>query len=116
MCLPTGKLLIRWQLKDNPADPNEENGSIPRLAGTHAERIKDSQGKSVFPTQLPLKLLRKIIACASNPGDLILDPFSGSATSGVVAIEKGRRYIGIEKGEYFAAKSRERLATVKTVL
>src|SRR5262245_32753312 len=33
---------IRYQLKDNPADPNEENGSIPRLARTHAERIKDS--------------------------------------------------------------------------
>jgi site-specific DNA-methyltransferase (adenine-specific) len=111
---PDGKILddvlgIRWKLKDNPSDPNEDNGSIPRVAGKHAERIKDSSGKSIFPTQLPLKLLRIIIAAGSNPGDLIVDPFSGSATTGVAALQLGRRYLGIEKSPTFAALSRERL-------
>lgn len=76
---------------------------IPRLAGTHKERIKG------FPTQLPLELLRPIIGCSSNPRDLILDPFSGSATTGVAAIESGRHYMGIEKSEEFCKLSRERL-------
>ena len=49
--------------------------AIPRLTGTCNERIPD------FPTQLPLALLEPIIQCASDPGDLVLDPFSGSGTT-----------------------------------
>jgi site-specific DNA-methyltransferase (adenine-specific) len=76
---------------------------IPRVCGTFKERVAG------FPTQLPLALLTPIIGCASDPGDLVLDPFSGSATTGVVAIRLGRRYLGIEKSPTFAALSRERL-------
>ena len=76
---------------------------IPRLAGAHAERLPD------FPTQLPLALLRPIIGCASHPGDLVVDPFSGSATSGVAALELGRRYLGTERNDTFATLSRQRL-------
>lgn len=64
---------------------------IPRLCGTAAERLPG------FPTQLPLALVRPIVLCASNPGDLVCDPFNGSGATGVAAIESGRRYIGIEK-------------------
>jgi DNA modification methylase len=77
--------------------------SIPRVAGTHGERIKG------FPTQLPLELCHRIVRCASNPGDLVLDCFSGSATSGVAAIKNGRRYLGIELNPEYAALSEERL-------
>jgi site-specific DNA-methyltransferase (adenine-specific) len=59
--------------------------TIPRLAGTHRGRIK------AFPAQLPIRLLRPIVACASEPGDLVIDPFSGSATTGAAGIELGRR-------------------------
>jgi site-specific DNA-methyltransferase (adenine-specific) len=76
---------------------------IPRVAGTHAERIKG------FPTQLPIRLLRPIVACAPDPGDLVVDPFSGSGTTGVACLELGRRYLGIEQSEAFAIKSRVRL-------
>lgn len=76
---------------------------IPRLTGTCAERIP------TFPTQLPLALLLPIIACASDPGDLILDPFNGSGTTGVAALRLSRQYIGIEKSEEFARLSRLRL-------
>ena len=54
-----------------------------------------------FPTQLPLPLLRAIVGCASHPGDLVLDPFSGSGTTGVAAVESDRRYIGIERNAEF---------------
>src|SRR5262249_42085709 len=66
------------------------SGAIPRVCGTHKERIPG------FPTQLPLALLRPIIGCASNPGDLVIDPFCGSATTAVAAVELGRSFIGIE--------------------
>jgi site-specific DNA-methyltransferase (adenine-specific) len=80
---------------------------IPRLAGTHVERIPG------FPTQLPLALLRRVVLCASNPGDLVLDPFNGSGTTGAAAIALGRRYIGVEKSAAFAALARERLSKVR---
>src|SRR5262245_6990223 len=69
---------------------------IPRVTGTCAERLPD------FRTQLPLALLRPIIGCASDPGDLVVDPFAGSATTGVAAVEGGRRFLGFEKSRKFA--------------
>ncbi len=83
------------------------NPSIPRLTGTCKERLPD------FPTQLPLALLRPIISCASEPKDLILDPFSGSGTTGHACIELGRRFIGIELSPEFVELSRLRLKGVR---
>ena len=82
------------------------SGAIPRVCGTHNERVPG------FPTQLPLALLRPIIGCASNPGDLIIDPFCGSATTGVAAAELGRSFIGIEKQPGFVQLARQRLRRV----
>ena len=48
------------------------------------------------PTQKPLALLTRCIEAASQPGDLILDPFCGSGTTGVAAVQLGRRFVGIE--------------------
>jgi DNA modification methylase len=79
------------------------SGAIPRVCGTHKERIPG------FPTQLPLALLRPIIGCASNPGDLVIDPFCGSATTGVAATELGRSFIGIEKQPRMVELARRRL-------
>lgn len=101
------------QTKYNDARANPEGKilddvwfDIPRLVGTAAERIPD------FPTQLPLALLRRIVGCSSEPGDSILDPFSGSATTGVAAIEADRRYVGIERSKEYADASRLRLQGV----
>jgi site-specific DNA-methyltransferase (adenine-specific) len=92
---------------DARADPAgkiwDDVWQIPRLVGTAAERIPD------FPTQLPLALLRPIIACATDPGDLVMDFFSGAATTGVAAVEAGRRYIGIEKSGRFVELSTLRM-------
>jgi DNA modification methylase len=76
---------------------------IPRLTGTCAERIPD------FPTQLPLALVEPIVLCASMPGDLVVDPFNGSGTTGVAAVRNGRKYVGIEKSERFADMADMRL-------
>lgn len=76
---------------------------IPRLTGTCAERIPD------FPTQLPLALVEPIVLCASMPGDLVVDPFNGSGTTGVSAVRNGRKYVGVEKSEKFADIATERL-------
>jgi site-specific DNA-methyltransferase (adenine-specific) len=51
----------------------------------------------VHPTQKPLELLRRVITSSSNPGDIIVDPFNGSGTTGVIAKSLGRKYIGIDQ-------------------
>lgn len=76
---------------------------IPRLTGTSKERVPD------FPTQLPVALLSRIVACASEPGDLVVDPFNGSGTTGVAAIQSGRRYVGIEASSEFITLAGKRL-------
>jgi site-specific DNA-methyltransferase (adenine-specific) len=76
---------------------------IPRLTGTCSERIPD------FPTQLPLAIVEPIVLCASMPGDLVVDPFNGSGTTGVASIRNGRKYIGIEKNEAFVDMAEMRL-------
>ena len=76
---------------------------IARLTGTCAERIPD------FPTQLPLALVEPIVLCGSMPGDLVVDPFNGSGTTGVAAVRNGRKYVGIEKSERFADIATKRI-------
>jgi site-specific DNA-methyltransferase (adenine-specific) len=76
---------------------------IPRLVGTAKERIPD------FPTQLPLALLRPIIGCASDPDDLVIDPFCGSGTTGAACLELGRHFLGIEKSRQFYNLATSRL-------
>jgi len=80
--------------------------TIPRVCGTYGERMKD------FPTQLPLELLRLIVGCASDVGDWIIDPFSGSGTTGVACLEQKRNYVGIEQESKFCRLSRKRLDAV----
>jgi DNA modification methylase len=80
---------------------------IPRLVGTAAERIPD------FPTQLPVALLRRIVGCCSDPGDLVLDPFNGSGTTGAAALELNRRYIGVERSTHFGEIARNRLRRIE---
>ena len=48
------------------------------------------------PTQKPLELLRRVILASTNENDLILDPFTGSSTTGIMALKLGRKFIGID--------------------
>ena len=80
---------------------------IPRLTQTCNERLPE------FPTQLPLDLVSAIVDCASMPGDLVIDPFNGSGTTGVAALEARRKYVGIELNERYAELTEKRLRGVK---
>lgn len=62
-----------------------------------------------YPTQKPLALLERIVALASRPGDVVLDPFCGSGTSLVAAVTLGRRAIGIDASEAAVSLARSRL-------
>jgi site-specific DNA-methyltransferase (adenine-specific) len=60
------------------------------------------------PTQKPVELLERLILAATNPGDLILDPFCGSGTTGVAAVKHGRRFIGIDADANYLELARRR--------
>lgn len=60
-----------------------------------------SEGRVFHPTQKPLELMRWLIRSYTNPGDLVLDPFAGSGTTGHAAIAEGRRFIGIEREDSY---------------
>ncbi|MBC7816539.1 MAG: hypothetical protein IAG10_06605, partial [Planctomycetaceae bacterium] len=79
---------------------------IPRLVENSQERLPD------FPTQLPLALLTPIVQCASHPGDLVFDPFTGSGTTGAVASICGRRFVGCELNSRFAEAAKIRIASM----
>ena len=61
------------------------------------ERLKDEAGEKAHPTQKPESLLHRILVGSTNPGDVVLDPFFGSGTTGAVARMLGRDFIGIER-------------------
>jgi modification methylase len=80
---------------------------------TGAERLKDSSGRKVHPTQKPEALLSRVLLAASNKGDVVLDPFFGSGTTGAVAKKLGRSFIGIERDARFVRAARGRIAGVE---
>src|SRR3984885_13830176 len=77
---------------------------------TGEERLKGGDGKKLHPTQKPEALLARIILAASRPDDLVLDPFSGTGTTGAVARRLRRRFVGIERAAEYAAAAEERVA------
>jgi modification methylase len=85
--------------------------TIPLCTGD--ERLKDSSGKKVHPTQKPEALLARAILSASRTGDVVLDPFFGSGTTGAVAKRLGRHFIGIERDKNYAAAAMKRIAAVE---
>ena len=80
---------------------------------TGHERLKDEKGDKAHPTQKPEALLHRVILATTNPGDVVLDPFFGTGTTGAVAKMLGRDYIGIEREESYRAAATERLARVR---
>ena len=80
---------------------------------TGAERLKDEAGRKVHPTQKPEALLARAILSATAPGDVVLDPFFGTGTTGAVAKKLGRSYIGIERDPLYAEAAKQRIAAVE---
>ena len=84
---------------------------IPLCTGH--ERLKDANGDKAHPTQKPEALLHRVLVGTTNPGDVVLDPFFGTGTTGAVAKMLGREYIGIEREEAYRKAATARIANVR---
>jgi modification methylase len=84
---------------------------IPICGGS--ERLRGADGAKTHPTQKPEALLHRVIVASTKPGDVILDPFFGSGTTGAVAKRLGRHFIGLERDRTYAKAAERRIATVQ---
>jgi modification methylase len=80
---------------------------------TGHERLKDENGDKAHPTQKPESLLHRVLVGSTNPGDVILDPFFGTGTTGAVAKMLGRNFIGIEREEVYRKVAEKRISKVR---
>ena len=76
------------------------------------ERLKGDDGKKIHPTQKPEALLARVIMASTKPGDIVLDPFFGSGTTGAVAKRLGRNFVGIEREQDYIDAASARIAAV----
>ncbi len=79
------------------------------------ERLKGLDGKKVHSTQKPELLLEKVILSSSKEGDIVLDPFFGTGTTGAVAKRFGRHFIGIEQNESYVKIAKSRIRQVNVI-
>lgn len=114
---------ILWAKKNLKNSKHKFNYSLMRELNGH-KQMKDVWETSLtkpsekkcgkHPTQKPMEILEKIILSSTDEGDLILDPFNGSGTTGIVASRLNRKYIGIEKEkEYFDLTIRRKESDIK---
>ncbi len=82
---------------------------VSRICGTFKERVEGADN------QIPLPIMERIIRATSKPGDLVMDPFSGTGSTGVAAVSLGRQYIGYEISATMFAKSRDRISKARPV-
>ncbi|AMW35447.1 site-specific DNA-methyltransferase [Haematospirillum jordaniae] len=82
---------------------------------TGSERLKGDDGGKLHPTQKPEALLYRILMATTNPGDVVLDPFFGTGTTGAAARRLGRRFIGIERDSGYRTAAKARIAAVEPV-
>jgi site-specific DNA-methyltransferase (adenine-specific) len=107
--VPSDRQLLYNDKRANPAGkmPDDVWSQYPRVCGTFKERT------GWHPCQMPESLLKRIIAVSSNPGDCVLDPFSGSGTTAATAAQLGRNYVGVEISKSYVEKAKKRLADLK---
>lgn len=100
--------------KDYSNGVRKQMGSVWRFAVcAGGERLKRDNGEKLHSTQKPVALLKRIIAVSSKKGDIVLDPFGGTMTTGAAAKMLGRRYIMIEKEEEYCRYGQKRLDNIQ---
>ncbi len=104
---PSSTWVLRPQDLADRFTPAEDTWYFPRVAGTFKER------EGFHGCQMPEQLLGRIIRSCSNAGDLVLDPFSGSATTLAVAKKLGRNYLGFDLSPQYIQRGQERLAGIR---
>jgi site-specific DNA-methyltransferase (adenine-specific)/modification methylase len=77
------------------------------------ERLKGENGRALHPTQKPEKLIEVVVSASSDKGDVVLDPFFGVGTTGVVAARLARKWIGIEINKNYVRIANERMLNKK---
>lgn len=82
---------------------------------TGRERLKGEDGHKLHPTQKPESLLYRVLLSSTKPGDVVLDPFFGTGTTGAVAKKLGRNYIGCEMDEGYIKGAQERIDAVEVL-
>ena len=82
--------------------------SIPLCTGH--ERLKDAKGDKAHPTQKPEALLYRVLLATTEKGDVVLDPFFGTGTTGAVATRLGREWIGCEREDFYREVAMKRIA------
>lgn len=80
---------------------------------TGGERLKNKDGDKLHPTQKPEALLQRVLLSTTNPGDIVLDPFFGTGTTGAVARSLGRHFIGIEREKPYVKAALARIDSVE---
>jgi DNA modification methylase len=84
------------------------------IASGH-ERLRNKTGEAAHPTQKPESLLYRVLLSSTRPGDVVLDPFFGSGTTGAVAKKLHRHWIGIEQDPDYVKLARHRIAQIEPV-
>ena len=107
--VPSDRQLIYNDRRANPAGkmPDDVWAEYSRVCGTFKERT------GWHPCQMPESLLKRIIAVSSNPGDCVLDPFSGSGTTAAAAYQLGRNYVALDISEKYVKNAKERLTELQ---
>lgn len=119
---PSGKLLHTFNYPEMKAENGDKQmrdlWQMPEVGGEQVvwsipppARGEKTHGRHT--TQKPLELLRRIITASTRPGDVVVDPFCGSSTTGVACLETGRRYVGIEVNPEYHALSLRRMAAYR---
>ena len=99
-------MLLKHQV-DEALDPVGDSWCESRVCGTFKER------KSVSPNQIPVPILARIIAACSNPGDLVVDPFCGTGSTGEASVLLDRSFTGIDKSKACVETTKERIDNTK---
>ena len=96
----------------HPNGRKKWNGGGTHAVWTHPIVLDRAHtgGVRLHTTQKPVSLMLELVELFTDPGDVVLDPFCGSGTTGVACLRLGRRFIGIEKDAQYAAVATERLA------
>lgn len=113
--LPTSRGWLAWHKPDAPPSMGNVElawTNVNRTAKCFIHSISATNAERVgHPTQKPVALMRWVLDMVKvPPGALILDPFCGSGTTGVAAVQTGRRFLGIEISEDYATIARARIA------
>jgi len=105
--LPDDTWILRPQDLPDGFQPTDDTWYFPRVAGTFKERA------GFHGCQMPEQLLGRIIRCCSNENEVVLDPFSGSATTLAVAKKLGRQFIGFDLSPEYIEQGKSRLAKIR---